>query len=118
MTTLLVTVGSTLFNDLIHAVLENTTLRLLSSLGVKNLVVQYGNGKLPAGLFQKGEVDAKGEGRVVFRIKEPGMEGDGESLSVKVLRFTDDLAGLIESSDMVVSHAGQFKLSARSLLKS
>jgi beta-1,4-N-acetylglucosaminyltransferase len=107
MTTLLVTVGSTLFNDLIHAVLENTTLRLLSSLGVTDLVVQYGNGKLPSGLFQKGEVNAKGEGRVVFRIKQAGSDGEGEALGVKVLRFTDDLGGLIESSNAVVSHAGQ-----------
>lgn len=105
---LLVTVGSTLFTDLVDAVLDNASLRLLSALGVRELVVQYGKGRLPSGVVQKHDIDARGEGRIIFRIKPPGSEDEGEILIVRLLRFTDDLAGLIEASTAVVSHAGMF----------
>jgi len=109
---LLITVGSTLFPALTDLILSTAVLRLLPSLGVATLVVQYGRARIPlfSGALEGMEVDAHGAGTVRLRGRYgagAGGAGGGEpDLQVRVLRYTDDFLGLVEAADCVISHAG------------
>ncbi|CAD6576925.1 MAG: N-acetylglucosaminyldiphosphodolichol N-acetylglucosaminyltransferase catalytic subunit alg13 [Tremellales sp. Tagirdzhanova-0007] len=78
--TLLVTVGSTLFPPLTDLVLSSPFLDHLSTQAVSRLIVH---------------LDYKGA--VTFSWKE---------MSVEIMRFTDDFEGLVKQVDGVISHAG------------
>lgn len=99
-TSLLVTVGSTLFSALTDAILSSETLDVLSAQGIRSLKVQYGRASLPASL----------NGIVKMRDLAPDA-GVGEfvwkGMEVEVFRYTDDFEGLVGESEGVVSHAGE-----------
>lgn len=83
MPTALVTVGSTLFPDLIAAFdAAGEVLEALQNAHFDKLLIQYGNGSPPR---QSSEVG---------------------SLKVDAFRFSDEIDTLIAQSDLVVSHAG------------
>ncbi|ODN75068.1 hypothetical protein L202_06286 [Cryptococcus amylolentus CBS 6039] len=113
---LLITVGSTLFPALTDPLLSPSFLSSLSGLGVGRVVVQYGGAELPAEFLnalqaqppspspspspchneeQRQGVDAQGKGK--------GKIGD---VQVEVMRYTDDFEGLVDSVEAVISHAG------------
>jgi len=91
--TLLVTVGSTLFPALTDQVLSSPFLDHLSTQGVQRLVVQYGRAdvRLPNGMLPE---------------LNGGARFSWKDMIVEVMRFTDDFEGLVKQSDRVISHAG------------
>ncbi|WVW82717.1 hypothetical protein I302_104728 [Kwoniella bestiolae CBS 10118] len=95
MSTLLVTVGSTLFPTLTNTFLSPPILALLEHNRIKRLIVQYGRADLPLDKGLHIHLDGQGRGQV-----------DVGGMRVEVLRFTDDFEGLIGRADWVVSHAG------------
>ncbi len=96
LSSVLVTVGSTLFPVLTDLILSPPFLDHLSSLGVTRLVIQYGRADIHLPLLANDRVD--GEGLTRFRWKE---------VDVDVMRFTEDFEGLIKRSEAVISHAGE-----------
>ena len=96
--TLLVTVGSTLFPPLTDLVLSSPFLDHLSTQAVSRLIVQYGRATahLPSRSHLDSSLDYKGA--VTFSWKE---------MSVEIMRFTDDFEGLVKQVDGVISHAGR-----------
>lgn len=82
----LVTVGSTEFSALIHAVLDQATLRLLQQRGYSRLLVQAGNSQLPA----------------PWRMGSRAVDG----LDVELVAFLPDLEERMQQADLIVCHAG------------
>lgn len=100
--TLLVTVGSTLFTALTNKVLSPSILSILPGLGFELFILQYGSGDLLALTeIEDLEVDAQGSGEFTWR----DYNGLGE-VRVKVMRYTNDFTGLVNSASAVISHAG------------
>ena len=97
--TLLVTVGSTLFPHMTSTLLTTDSLDLLSA-HLSALRVQIGKGDIPNDLAGRIGSSEKGEGG------GEGMKGVWKGMEVDVFRYTDDFEGLVESVDLVVSHAG------------
>ncbi|WRT67455.1 uncharacterized protein IL334_004427 [Kwoniella shivajii] len=93
MSTILVTVGSTLFPSLTDAILSPSLISSLNTLDVRKLVIQYGRADLPPDLSI--DVDANGNGTTVI-----------DELRIEVMRFTDQFEKLVGQSDYVISHAG------------
>lgn len=83
--TIFVTVGSTKFDQLIELVLSDEILNVLVELGFKNLVVQSGNSVYTEQLV-----------RSKLRPK----------IKVNLFNFKSSIAKDIETSDLVVGHAG------------
>ncbi|KAJ9105473.1 hypothetical protein QFC21_001844 [Naganishia friedmannii] len=84
MSTVLVTVGSTLFDDLIHAFApKGAVIKALKEAKFDKLLLQYGKGSSPVANISSGD------------------------LQVDVFRFSDDIDALIAKSDLVISHAGR-----------
>lgn len=108
-TTLLVTVGSTQFQQLTDAVLAPAVLDALPQLGVSELIVQLGGAQLPAAVQL--QLSSAGEGAFTHG-------GDGNKLRVDVLRYTKgarEMDALIARAGVVVSHAGGCPQAAASL---
>lgn len=109
--TLLVTVGSTLFQALSDAALSPSTLALLPSHGITHLIVQLGKAQMPAHIA--GQVSSSTGGTLVLGAQNGGAQtvlGGGEVLKVTVLRYTRDareMDALLDSARVVVSHAGE-----------
>jgi UDP-N-acetylglucosamine transferase subunit ALG13 len=83
MPTALVTVGSTLFPDLIAAFdPSGEVFKALQDAHFDKLLVQYGNGS------------------------PPRTASVGGALQVDAFRFSDEIDTLIAKSDLVISHAG------------
>ena len=101
-TTLLVTVGSTLFTALTNEVLSDSILSTLPGLGFERLIVQYGAADLVLSDIKGLDLNAKGTGEFTWR----NHDGSGK-IVVQVMRYTDDFNGLVESADAVISHAGE-----------
>ena len=101
-TTLLVTVGSTLFTALTDEVLSDSVLPKLPSLGIERLIVQYGAADLDLSDIKDLDLNAHGTGEFTWRCRESSGK-----LVVQVIRYTDDFNGLVESADAVISHAGE-----------
>jgi beta-1,4-N-acetylglucosaminyltransferase len=80
----LVTVGSTLFEDLTNAVLEPAFIRSLLALGYTRSIVQYGSATLPS---QTQTLDTPG-------------------ISVELKPYISDIEETISQSDLIISHAG------------
>ncbi|OCF71510.1 hypothetical protein I204_07568 [Kwoniella mangroviensis CBS 8886] len=95
MSTLLVTVGSTLFPDLTDSFLSPSILALLELHRIRRLIIQYGRAELPLDHGLHIHLDGSGKGSV----NVGGMR-------VELIGFTDDFEGLVRGSDWVVSHAG------------
>ncbi|WWD16226.1 hypothetical protein CI109_100652 [Kwoniella shandongensis] len=93
LSSLLVTVGSTLFPALTNTILSPPLLAKLSSLGIKQLIVQYGRADLPPDLGIG--VDSKGSGIKYI-----------DGMVVQVMRFSEKFEELVKKSDAVISHAG------------
>jgi len=102
-TTLLVTVGSTLFTALTNEVLSDTVLPTLPGLGFERLIVQYGAADLVLSDIKGLDLNAQGAGEFTRRCRD----GPGK-IVVQVMRYTDDFNGLVASADAVISHAGGF----------
>lgn len=101
-TTLLVTVGSTLFTSLTSKILSPSILSVLPTLGVTRLVVQYGaTDLLSLNTIEDLELDSTGTGQFVWRDYN-----GSEEVTVEVFKYTDDFVGLVDSADAVISHAG------------
>jgi UDP-N-acetylglucosamine transferase subunit ALG13 len=84
MPTVLVTVGSTLFDDLTHAFApRGEVIKALQEAKFDKLLLQYGKGSLSSKDFNTGD------------------------LQVDVFRYSDEIDALIEQSDLVISHAGE-----------
>ncbi|KAJ9120713.1 hypothetical protein QFC22_002644 [Naganishia vaughanmartiniae] len=81
MHTVLVTVGSTLFDDLTHA-FSPEVIKALKEAKFDKLVLQYGKGSLPSNNISTGD------------------------LQVDAFRYSDEIDALIAKSDLVISHAG------------
>lgn len=79
----LVTVGSTLFQDLTDAVLQPDFLRALSSSGYTYMMVQYGS----AQLTWAGPDTLSG-------------------ISIETKPYISDIDNVLASSDLIISHAG------------
>uniref|UniRef100_A0A8D8YJ68 UDP-N-acetylglucosamine transferase subunit ALG13 n=1 Tax=Cacopsylla melanoneura TaxID=428564 RepID=A0A8D8YJ68_9HEMI len=78
----LVTVGTTNFDDLIDKTQSDEVLQILKSKGCKKLIIQFGNGKI-----------------------EPQVE-HSDDFTVDSYDYKSSLADDIKSSDLVISHAG------------
>lgn len=102
---LLITVGSTLFEALTTTCLSVPFLSALASAGVEDLVVQYGKAQLvlpPDVKVVKDEADGSGE--AVFRASDAR---GGVGVRVRVMRYTDDFEGEVKRASWVISHAGE-----------
>jgi beta-1,4-N-acetylglucosaminyltransferase len=103
---LLVTVGSTLFPKLTDAVLSAPILELLAD-RISTLRVQLGRAEFPTGLnelltsFPLGQREGHGS-----------LSGKYKGMEVDVFRYTSDFEELVNSSGLVVSHAGPSVYSA------
>jgi beta-1,4-N-acetylglucosaminyltransferase len=95
----LVTVGSTKFDPLVHAVLQQNVLDALNAKGYDHLVVQCGNSSLADALAKAGEEEP-------WRLHRFGIDID-------IFRFKPTLEGEFEAADLVISHAGLCIISAR-----
>lgn len=102
-TTLLVTVGSTLFQNLTDLILSTKFLDLLISLGITDLVIQYGKASITIPPHAQ-NVQKDAQGSCSFTYVDPG---DGGALFVETFRYTDDFQGIVNDSNYVISHAGQ-----------
>ncbi|KAK4051398.1 N-acetylglucosaminyldiphosphodolichol N-acetylglucosaminyltransferase catalytic subunit alg13 [Microbotryomycetes sp. JL201] len=87
------TVGSTEFSPLVHALLSPDCLRLLHTLDVTSLLAQVGNSDLPAGF-------------TINKETRRALDVDGATLHVTVVDFTDDIEQHIAQAQLVISHAG------------
>ncbi|ORY22568.1 glycosyltransferase family 28 C-terminal domain-domain-containing protein [Naematelia encephala] len=107
-TSLLITVGSTLFPELTSAVLTRAFARILVDAGIKRLVVQYGKAKLPWELIMRLDlaVDALGQAERTVRPFDSDDGEDEREIHFQVKRFVDDFDGVVASVDAVISHAG------------
>jgi len=79
----LVTVGSTLFQDLTDVVLQPVFLRTLSSLGYGSMIVQYGSAQL----------------------KWTGPDNIS-GITIETKPYISDIDQVFASSDLIISHAG------------
>ena len=80
---MLVTVGSTLFQDLTDVVLQPVFLRTLSSLGYGSMIVQYGSAQL----------------------KWTGPDNIS-GITIETKPYISDIDQVFASSDLIISHAG------------
>jgi UDP-N-acetylglucosamine transferase subunit ALG13 len=93
---LFITVGSTLFEALANA-------------GVEDLVVQYGRAQLELPPDVKVVKDeAGGSGEAVFLAGDGGELGAKVGVRVRVMRYTDDFEGEVRRASWVISHAGEW----------
>lgn len=90
-----VTVGTTLFDDLIEEISSPPFLSLLLEGDFTQLIVQYGKGKAP--LFAPSS-QTKGS------YKDPDIKG--KSLDWEIYKFKPSLHADINSADLIISHAG------------
>ncbi|WWC69169.1 uncharacterized protein I206_103105 [Kwoniella pini CBS 10737] len=99
MTSILITVGSTLFPSLTDKILSSEIISILIENGIEKLIIQYGNANLPFN-FKK-EINFKNEekGKGFIKIEE-------EKLKIELIRFTNDFENLIKNCDFIISHAG------------
>ena len=86
---LFVTVGTTSFDALIHALDDADTVSLLRRAGFKHVTVQFGRGEL-------GRATGGGLAHLV----------SGEELTVTLFDFKPSLREDMRSADLVVTHAG------------
>ena len=89
---LLVTVGSTLFQKLTDLILSDPLLDILAG-RISSLKVQLGRAPIPSHLASTLD-------------KFDGSRGIYKEMKVEVMDYTNDFKGLVNSSDMVISHAG------------
>jgi UDP-N-acetylglucosamine transferase subunit ALG13 len=83
MPTVLVTVGSTLFDDLINVFQpDGAVFKALEEAHLDKLIIQYGKGS-------------------------PPRKASGSKLRVEAFPFSDEIDKLIAESDLVISHAGE-----------
>ena len=97
------TVGTTLFDQLIHHVLSKEFVTAACYHGYSKLVVQYGKGTLPnIGEFQWDETDENGTRSGIFQ----SSSSSSVSLSWEVYRFKSSLRDDMTNADLIISHAG------------
>jgi beta-1,4-N-acetylglucosaminyltransferase len=89
---LLVTVGSTLFPKLTGTILSAPVLEILAG-RISTLTVQLGSASPPSDL------------RTILDDFD-GSKGSYQGMRVETMDYTRDFEGLVKSSDMVISHAG------------
>lgn len=89
---LLVTVGSTLFPKLTDLILSDPLLDILAG-RISSLKVQLGRATIPPHLASTLD-------------KFDGSRGIYKEMKVEIMDYTTDFEGLVNSSDMVISHAG------------
>jgi beta-1,4-N-acetylglucosaminyltransferase len=100
--TIFVTVGTTLFDQLIENILNAKFLAAACSHGYSKLIVQYGKGSMPKedeGFQPNGDTD-DGSYSGVCEIDS------SNSLSWEAYRFKPSLNQDMTSADLIISHAG------------
>lgn len=90
---LLVTVGSTLFPKLTDEILSAPILEVLAA-RISTLKVQLGSAPPPIHLLSTLD-------------KFDGQRGLYKGMKVEIMDYTSDFEGLVRSSDLVISHAGE-----------
>ena len=91
--TLFVTVGTTKFDALVHAVHSKAALSaLLHGFGVTHIVCQVGKGSLPAGTPELPD-----SGSIVYTLHD---------IEFETFRLRPNISECLESADIVMSHAG------------
>ncbi|ODN88424.1 hypothetical protein L198_06695 [Cryptococcus wingfieldii CBS 7118] len=109
---LLITVGSTLFPALTDPLLSPSFLSSLSGLGVGRIVVQYGGAELPAEFLHALQPQSRSPSPSPDEEQWRGVDAQGKGkgkigdVQVEVMRYTDDFEGLVGSVEAVISHAG------------
>ena len=114
MATVLVTTGATVtFRELISYVCLVECVSKLARLGVRKLVVQYGNeiGKsgdhISRGHFEKSVTSLEASGfKREGELSDHEIVLESESMDVLAFPFTHDILSHIETADIIVSHAG------------
>ncbi|WWC89715.1 uncharacterized protein L201_004640 [Kwoniella dendrophila CBS 6074] len=97
MSTILVTVGSTLFPTLTDKILSNEILLLFSEYDIHKVIIQYGKAEIKTSSLNSNiSLDSEGKGSIVTK----------EGMIVELIRFTDKFDILVDQSDYVISHAG------------
>lgn len=95
-----VTVGTTTFSELLHAVLDPDCLALLPSFGVRRVLVQYGSLKLlPRPPGSKADEDEEAAWRRYGRA--------ALGLDVRLTRYLDELDELLGDCNLAITHAGE-----------
>ena len=87
--TIFVTVGTTLFEDLMQAATTEMALDWMCQTGYTNLILQYGKGTIPS-----------------LPEKYSNNNPLASSLQIQMYAFKTSLADDMELSDLIVSHAG------------
>lgn len=99
---LVVTVGSTRFQQLTDEALSPAFLNALPALGIGRVVVQLGSADVPS----SGASSLSAEGST-------HVTPAGDDVRVRALRYTSDAAdlrALLADADVVVSHAGGYRV--------
>jgi beta-1,4-N-acetylglucosaminyltransferase len=95
--TILVTVGTTLFDKLIDGVTTPAALQWMQQQGYQKLVIQYGKGKRP----QEVVVVAEEDDEIIMK-NDDGLD----FLQVCVYDFASSLEEDMQQADLIISHAG------------
>ncbi|RLV85796.1 UDP-N-acetylglucosamine transferase subunit ALG13 [Meyerozyma sp. JA9] len=114
MATVLVTTGATVtFKELISYLCSGECISKLAGLGIKKLIVQYGNeiGKsgdnTSRGHFEKSAASLETSGfKRVAEATDDNIVLESESIKIEAFPFTHDILSYIKKADIIVSHAG------------
>lgn len=114
MATVLVTTGATVtFKELISYVCLTECVSKLAGLGIRKLVVQYGNevgesgNNISRGHFEKSVASLEASGFMrVAKTSDLEVVLESESIKIVAFPFTHDISSYIKTADIIVSHAG------------
>lgn len=108
--TVFVTVGTTLFEDLIQSVTDPLFLKQIASHGYNRLIVQYGKGKTPQ--IRNSHHDQNDGNQKIITLQEGQMKGTYElsdnstMIEWEIYRFKSSLQEDMQNADLIISHAG------------
>lgn len=101
----LLTVGSTQYDELVKAALEPASLQALAQQGIKQFIVQYGQGNIRQ-ILRYEALEPEGG----FPVTSGGVSctiQTGQGVTVEMHAFLDDIDERMGRADVVVSHAGE-----------
>jgi beta-1,4-N-acetylglucosaminyltransferase len=107
--TIFITVGTTLFEELIHAATSPAALQWMIQHGYSRVIIQYGRGSKPI-IPGAQHIANGGSSNHVVVLEEPtvcsGSKSVPRSLNVEMYDFKPSLLVDMQRSSLIISHAG------------
>lgn len=112
-----VTVGSTLFDDMIVSVCNHETLDILAEKNYRTLILQIGKGSLPASLMalvssNHSQESTRNKENTILQQLENKEDAkftycsEHGNIALTVFRFRPSIQSEMRSADLIISHAG------------